>query len=208
MDANEESLLVTADGKSPATFTQRRAYPRVAVEVEVTFASEHQFYTGLSHDLSEGGLFIATGTRLPPGTLVQLRFAAPGCEAPIETLAEVRWARESVSGGLPSGLGVRFLELSEAATAAIARFVKEREPYVYSDVAHELTPPLQASELLAVALPSRGARRARGAVAAVAVVGAIAALGAAGVLFARRFAAVTAAVAPPARRTPTSGPAS
>ena len=80
-----------SDSDRMATFIARRAYPRVGVKLAVTFDSEHQFYAGLTANISEGGLFIATRSAIEPGTLLHLSFTLPTRGQPIEALAEVCW---------------------------------------------------------------------------------------------------------------------
>jgi type IV pilus assembly protein PilZ len=113
----------------------RRTEPRFEVAVEVTFESEHNFYTGLTQDLSGGGLFVATHQLRPIGECIRLRFTLPSSQAPIEALTEVRWLRENEveGGGGDVGMGLRFLQLSPQAKDAVKVFLGKRDS-LYFDV--------------------------------------------------------------------------
>lgn len=120
---------------APAALMNRRASPRVALQVEVTMQSESNFFTGFSGDISETGVFVATYQKLlSPGTLVELTLAIPG-EPPMPLSGAVRWVREAGapgSGTLP-GMGISFAELGEKETKAIQRFICGREPLFWSE---------------------------------------------------------------------------
>jgi len=117
---------------SPA---DRRLEPRFAVAVAVTFESEHNFYTGLTSDLSGGGLFVATHLIRPVGERVQLRLTLPTYREPIDAITEVRWVRAMAlsGGGGEAGMGLKFLQLAPPAKEAIKAFLKQRES-LYFDV--------------------------------------------------------------------------
>ena len=107
----------------------RRREPRYSVDVEVTFESEHNFFTGLTQDLSGGGLFVATPTVRPVGEKIHVRFTIPTHYEVIEAITEVRWVRMTAlsGGGGEAGMGLCFLQLAPRAKAAIMAFLKKRE---------------------------------------------------------------------------------
>ncbi|HEY2410222.1 MAG TPA: TIGR02266 family protein [Polyangiaceae bacterium] len=112
----------------------RREYPRFAVELEVSLGSEHNFYSGLVENLSVGGVFIATHVSKPVGSLVEVSLRLPGSEDSYAMTGEVRWVRPySEEGGMPPGLGVRFLSLPAGAEQLIARFLAQREPLFFDE---------------------------------------------------------------------------
>jgi uncharacterized protein (TIGR02266 family) len=108
---------------------ERRCDPRFAVAVQVTLQSEHNFYTGLTQDLSGGGLFVATHHLLPIGERIRLRFTLPTAKEPIDTLTEVRWVRQTAmpGGGGEVGMGLQFLQLTPEAKEAIKAFLRRRD---------------------------------------------------------------------------------
>ncbi len=107
---------------------------RVFVETDIGLFSDSTFYTGLSHDLSNGGLFVATYQPKPPGTQVSLFFVLPDGHE-VEASGIVRWTREA-SADSPPGMGIAFSELDPADLEAITRFCHARPP-IYHDSADE-----------------------------------------------------------------------
>lgn len=116
---------------------ERRISPRVAMDVEVGMESDSNFYTGLTQDISSGGIFVATHQLRPVGERIQIRFTLPGHPRPttIATEAEVRWIRDPPrpDPDMPTGMGLRFLRLSREEQAAILNFIKARESLFYDD---------------------------------------------------------------------------
>lgn len=111
-----------------AAHSPRRQLPRLRFEVAIDLHSRSNFYTGVTENISEGGIFMATEERLPLGTRIDLAFALPGGED-IRTQGVVRWIREP-AGHLAGGLGIGFEELSEDAYLAIRDFLESRAPIV------------------------------------------------------------------------------
>jgi uncharacterized protein (TIGR02266 family) len=112
---------------------EQRGHQRVDLEAVVTLESDHNFYTGLTRDISAGGLFVATHALRPVGARLRVRFSLPGASAPIEADAEVRWVRDSRFSTLPPGMGLRFVNVSGAALLAVSRFVQQRDTIFYDD---------------------------------------------------------------------------
>ena len=55
-----------------------RAAERFDLEVKVDLESDHNFYTGLTQNISSGGLFIATNALRKIGDRITLKFSLPG----------------------------------------------------------------------------------------------------------------------------------
>jgi uncharacterized protein (TIGR02266 family) len=108
---------------------ERRQEPRYAVKVSVTFDSEHNFYTGLTQDLSSSGVFVATPHICPIGTRIAVTLTLPTAIEPVQVLTEVRWqrTRDVPGGGGKAGLGLMFLQMSSQAKAAVKAFIARRE---------------------------------------------------------------------------------
>jgi uncharacterized protein (TIGR02266 family) len=108
----------------PPSGSERRREDRFTGEFEVEFLGDTHFTTGLTQDLSEGGVFIATYQRLPIGTAVSLAFDLPG-GLRVEAQGEVRWVRgEREDGETRPGLGVAFTELGPEALAGIVEYCR------------------------------------------------------------------------------------
>jgi uncharacterized protein (TIGR02266 family) len=113
-----------------------RAAERFDLEVKVDLESDHNFYTGLTQNISAGGLFIATHHLRKIGDRITLNFSLPGSDKPVSVETEVRWIRENTAlmraeGG--TGMGVRFISLSPEAKKAIDGFLESRESLYYDD---------------------------------------------------------------------------
>ena len=113
-----------------------RAAERFDLEVKVDLESDHNFYTGLTQNISAGGLFIATNAIRKIGDRITLKFSLPGTAEPVAVETEVRWIRENsalhkIEGA--SGMGVRFVNLSPLAAAAIQKFLEDRDSLYYDD---------------------------------------------------------------------------
>ena len=100
---------------------------RVAVDVRVDLRSENTFFTGFSENISEGGLFIATEAPHKIGDEIDVELSLMGGGHRISQRVVVRWIRPSeAAGGLPAGMGVQFIELSEFEKEALQEFVNSR----------------------------------------------------------------------------------
>jgi len=127
----------TGTGAKPQAPQQNvRASERFDLEVKVDLESDHNFYTGLTQNISAGGLFIATHVLRKIGDRITLNFVLPGSEKPVQVETEVRWIRENtalqkVDGS--TGMGVRFINLSAEASTAINKFLQSRDSLFYDD---------------------------------------------------------------------------
>jgi uncharacterized protein (TIGR02266 family) len=113
-----------------------RASERFDLEVSVDLESDSNFYTGLTQNISAGGLFIATNAIRRIGDRITLKFSLPGQPEPLSVETEVRWIRENsalnrVDGA--TGMGVRFVNLSPQAAQAIQQFIESRDSLYYDD---------------------------------------------------------------------------
>jgi uncharacterized protein (TIGR02266 family) len=112
----------------------RRQHPRHNVELEVTMESETNFYIGLTENLSEGGLFIATHVLKPLGTQVEVSLKLPEMSEPIKMTGTVRWVREySDTSDTSPGMGVRFEHVDKAQYEQIHGFLAARAPLFYDE---------------------------------------------------------------------------
>jgi uncharacterized protein (TIGR02266 family) len=113
-----------------------RASERFELEVKVDLESDHNFYTGLTQNISAGGLFIATNAIRRIGDRITLKFLLPGSTEPLAVETEVRCIRENsalnrVDGA--TGMGVRFVNLAPEAAQAIQSFIESRDSLYYDD---------------------------------------------------------------------------
>jgi uncharacterized protein (TIGR02266 family) len=107
---------------------ERRGGARVPIETDVSLESDSQFFTGLTGNLSAGGVFVATYRQLPVGCSVVMTLSLPDGE--LRAKGTVRWSRDTSSGAAP-GVGVAFDELAPADAERIARFCELRAPLLH-----------------------------------------------------------------------------
>jgi uncharacterized protein (TIGR02266 family) len=127
---------------TPVPREDRRDHPRYILTLVITMHGENNFYTGLSEDISEGGIFIATQHVLPIGTPVVLSFTLPHSEVPIGVIGTVQWLRgpnatasqhnnfggDDSAGAVKTGMGVRFDDIGQDSIRAIRDFTRQRTP--------------------------------------------------------------------------------
>ena len=111
----------------------RRDHDRIAVDVEVTMTSEHNFYTGFTEDISAGGLFISSHETLPIGT--ELPFSLKRGRGVVSCPGVVPWVREPSPylDGVPPGMGVQFDDIPPNVAAAINEFIASRRDAIFFD---------------------------------------------------------------------------
>jgi uncharacterized protein (TIGR02266 family) len=112
--------------------SDHRAYPRVSMAISIGLETESHFFSGLSGDVSEGGVFVQTYREIPVGSEVELEFELP--TGHVATHGKVRWHRTK-SDSAPPGVGIAFEELPDDARSIIHEFCEARAP-LYYDVEH------------------------------------------------------------------------
>jgi len=113
-----------------------RIQPRKEISVEVGVYADYQFYTGLTQNISSGGLFIATSEPLELGATFEVKFKIPNVDHTFECSAEVRWVRTidvASESGMSSGMGVRFNGLEPLEQKLIDQFIHGEDTLFYDD---------------------------------------------------------------------------
>jgi len=107
----------------------RRADPRMEIEVEVHYRSAQEFLAAYSKNISGGGIFIKTPQPHPLNQKVLVRFTLPGVDHKFEIHGIVVWAN-SASGrtSFPSGMGIKFLDLTPEDTKVMTEFLNKLRP--------------------------------------------------------------------------------
>lgn len=129
----------------PVPASERRLAARYELKLAITMQGDNNFYTGLSENISEGGVFIATSHHLPIGTPVVLEFTLPTSDKPLSLFGTVQWVRgpdatarngevfgfgREVYGAMP-GIGVQFHGVDPDALRAIRSFMQQRPPVFF-----------------------------------------------------------------------------
>jgi uncharacterized protein (TIGR02266 family) len=100
-----------ADGEN------RRSSPRAALGVAVAYRVGNTISTGLSLNISTGGLAVRTTSPLEVGTAAKLRFRLPKVAHDIEADARVAWSNARV------GMGLQFTRIDKGDQAAVESYV-------------------------------------------------------------------------------------
>jgi uncharacterized protein (TIGR02266 family) len=103
---------------------------RTKLEVLVDFELADMTCTGVTRNISVGGVFVATQNLARVGDRINLKFALPGGGGQMTIQTEVRWLREerqAVHEDRPSGMGLRFMNPSAEDVAALEQFLARRD---------------------------------------------------------------------------------
>jgi uncharacterized protein (TIGR02266 family) len=96
----------------------------LATKVQFKFDRFSGFISEYSANISPTGMFIVTGNPEPPGRVLDLEFRLGDGFEIIQGKGEVVWSRSVADGpNRPSGMGLRFVELSEGSKDLIYRIV-------------------------------------------------------------------------------------
>jgi len=121
------------DGRQAAG---KAAAEAVAINVNTVLSmnTDHQFYTGFSENIEEGGIFVATFEPKPVDAQVIVNFKLPGGH-PVTARGVVQWVREynPTTPEVAPGMGVKFTDLLPGDRRAIEEFAKTRAPLFYDD---------------------------------------------------------------------------
>lgn len=109
-------------------FRVERREPRVPCQALVVFRHSGESSYGICHDLSPGGIFVASSRRVQIGDRVQLSLVLPaGPDQVLEVLGRVAWLNPGPiqqSENLPHGFGVEFLEFAAGCSALLTSYLR------------------------------------------------------------------------------------
>jgi Tfp pilus assembly protein PilZ len=91
-------------------------------------SARHEPHEAELHDLGTGGLFVPAATPLPRGTRLAMELRLTPGGPSWAALGRVVWTRASAAPGRPSGMGVKLVDVDEAAVAAIERAIGPAPP--------------------------------------------------------------------------------
>jgi uncharacterized protein (TIGR02266 family) len=130
--------MTSVSNQRPASGgNDRRDNLRSGYDIQVGVATDHRLFVGLTANISNGGLFIASDEPFKKGDKVEVRFSIPGANHVFHKHATVCWTRPfDASGGhhhTKAGAGVRFDDLSDEESRILDAFLKVHEP-IFFDV--------------------------------------------------------------------------
>ncbi|MCS6915250.1 MAG: PilZ domain-containing protein [Myxococcales bacterium] len=108
--------------------SERRQWERSPVVVTAEMVLRDEMFAALAQNISGGGMFLQAPEPLSVGDHIRLRFSLPGLR-PLEVDAEVVWAapKKKTYNSRPPfqmGVGVKFINLSEAERAEVMEYVR------------------------------------------------------------------------------------
>ena len=105
-------------------FTTRKD-DRLERRISLSFKDRHTFVKAYTQNISKGGLFIRTDCPLKEGEQFLLKLQLPELSEPIKITCEVAWARTQSEGEMrPSGMGVKFCEMSKGDNHLLTQYVQ------------------------------------------------------------------------------------
>ncbi|KRT70272.1 MAG: type IV pilus assembly PilZ [candidate division NC10 bacterium CSP1-5] len=103
---------------------QRRVHRRAEVRFGVDYTHEGRTDFGMSLNMCEGGIFIATQRPLAPDTVIALCFTLPDASKPLSVRGRVAWVSgDEKDPDVIIGMGVQFVDLDPRAVAEIGALV-------------------------------------------------------------------------------------
>ena len=119
--------MLSASPKRRRRPTQRL---HVDLQIDVSGDSEHNFYTGVTRNIANGGVFVRTSALRHIGDRVRILLNLPGLAVPVELDTVVAWVRD-VGDVLEHGMGLRMVEPTAELRDAIQRFIKQRDTLLF-----------------------------------------------------------------------------
>jgi uncharacterized protein (TIGR02266 family) len=104
-----------------ANSPQKPSPKAIPIAVRYRCGSVDEFVERYAEDISDDGVFIRTPKPLPEGSLIAFELRLANDEVVLAGLGRVRWKRGRAAPNRPAGIGVAFIELSEAGRTVVAR---------------------------------------------------------------------------------------
>jgi molecular chaperone DnaK len=101
--------------------SERRKYPRVPLSVKVTKMTSGAFQFYQASNISLGGVFIKAVEPLPLGTRLRIQIVLPRRSIEVEGVV----VRVMTENGYPTGMGVKFENLSPEHLQVIEEYVSQ-----------------------------------------------------------------------------------
>jgi uncharacterized protein (TIGR02266 family) len=90
--------------------TEQRVAQRFQVVLKVRYETNEAFQETVIHNLSSGGVYLATQTPFDVGSEFQIEIELPERNEWVRGLCKVVWVNEIDTEQYPKGMGVAFLE--------------------------------------------------------------------------------------------------
>jgi uncharacterized protein (TIGR02266 family) len=110
-----------------AAAPEKRTSPRSKASFMVRFRTAERLEQFVSHNLSEGGMFLSTPVLRATGDRVQVVLVHPETDEDFEIEAEVAHVNPVDSEEGKKGMGLKFISLSEESKVALDAFIKSKK---------------------------------------------------------------------------------
>jgi uncharacterized protein (TIGR02266 family) len=101
---------------------EQRNEVRAEVEIEIHYRTAQEFLAAYSKNISGGGIFVRTPQPQALNQAVLVRFTLPGLPNRFEFRGIVVWNNTSTRGSFPTGMGIKFLDISSKDAETLADF--------------------------------------------------------------------------------------
>jgi uncharacterized protein (TIGR02266 family) len=112
--------MASADENDKEKTDDRRASPRIPVEMWVEESTDRELYFQRGANISAGGIYLERTIPHSKGTVVNLQFTLPDDSEPIKVKGEIVNVGDDPT---ELGMGVKFVELSENDERRIQNFI-------------------------------------------------------------------------------------
>jgi CRP/FNR family cyclic AMP-dependent transcriptional regulator len=130
LSSDFRSILVTAVRRfekmlDRVTGFSVRSAPRSLRTLSVSYRDKQSFIKAYTDNVSNGGIFIKTGTPLSKGEQFSLKLQLPGLPDPLQIRCAVVWSKRGEEGKdkQPSGMGVKFIEMSNSDKEKLQKYI-------------------------------------------------------------------------------------
>lgn len=101
----------------------KRKFAREKKELKSELHAEDRMTFSTARDISEGGIFISTPVPGKKGENIDIQLYTPGKE-PRTLKGKVRWIREDEDPDNKAGMGIEFVEISDADREEIRKILQ------------------------------------------------------------------------------------
>ena len=122
----ESKIAVFLEPKSKTQAPPKRQSLRVDTSFEVNVSNAAEMKRLFIKNISGGGLYIESPDAHQIGQKLELKLKLPNSQSEIELKVEIAWLNPKGVGDLPPGVGVKYLNLSEADRRRIQALIESK----------------------------------------------------------------------------------
>jgi uncharacterized protein (TIGR02266 family) len=102
-----------------------RSDPRLLKTLSISYKDKQSFLNAYTSNISNGGLFISTGSPLAQDDVFLLKLQLPELSQPLKIKCKVAWVNKQESGtdNRPPGMGVQFTEMNSEDKKTLSEYI-------------------------------------------------------------------------------------